>query len=157
MSGFEISIRAADICEKTALEALQKRASLANPADRAAILANPESIELPLDQIRAGQVFVAEQGGDVTGFAVVLKRNDGEAELDGLFVEPDIWKNGTGRALVDHTAKIAREQGASLLHVIGNPHVRGFYIACGFIQTGSMEMRFGRGLLMRRHLLTLED
>ena len=37
-------------------------------------------------------------------------------------------------------------------HVIGNPHAQRFYDACGFASTGSVETRFGRGLLYRRSL-----
>ena len=86
------------------------------------------------------------------GFAAVLPREDEGAELDALFVEPDLWKHGIGRALVDHCARIARSRGAAFLHVIGNPHAEGFYVACGFQTTGTVDTRFGVGLSMRREL-----
>ena len=55
-----LTIRPAVAAERKALEALQWRASLANPGDREALLANPDAIDLPLAQIEAGAVFVAE-------------------------------------------------------------------------------------------------
>lgn len=136
--------------EREALEALQRRASLQNPGDREAILANPDAIELPADQIAGGHVIVVEDGGAIQGFAAILPRDDGDAELDALFVEPDTWRRGYGRALVDHGAAMARERHARALHVIGNPHAEAFYRACGFETTGRVATRFGDGLRMRR-------
>jgi Acetyltransferase (GNAT) family len=85
-----LSIRAAVTSERKALEALQVRASRNNADDREALLANPDAIALPLEQIAGGLVFVAERDGAIVGFAAVLPRQDGGAELDGLFVEPHI-------------------------------------------------------------------
>ncbi|HMD36006.1 MAG TPA: GNAT family N-acetyltransferase [Vicinamibacterales bacterium] len=66
-----------------------------------------------------------------------------------MFVEPNDWKRGIGRALVDHCVYIGRARGASFLHVIGNPHVRGFYLLCGFTMIGTVETQFGPGLSMQ--------
>jgi GNAT superfamily N-acetyltransferase len=148
----DVSIRLARRDEQTMLESLQRRASLSNPGDRDAILANPDAIELPLDQITSGGVFVAECDGVAAGFAAIVPRADGGAELDALFVEPHLWKQGIGRRLVAHVAEVARMRAATFLHVIGNPHAEGFYLSCGFCVTGTIETRFGVGLTMRRVL-----
>ena len=148
----ETTIRAARPSEQRDLEALQWRASLNNPGDRDALLANPDAIALPLDQIAAGGVFVAERGGAVVGFAAILPRDDGQTELDGLFVEPSLWKGGIGRALVEHCGDRARAHGAASLHVVGNPHAEGFYTSCGFETVGEFQTRFGTGLLMQKRL-----
>jgi hypothetical protein len=87
--------------ERQALEALQRRASLNNPGDRDALLANPDAIELPPDQIAAGHVFIAERNGAIVGFSAVLPREGPEMDLDGLFVEPHLWRHGIGRLLVE--------------------------------------------------------
>src|SRR5215470_9288621 len=121
---YDISIRLARPDERTTLESLQWRASLNNPGDRDALLANPDAIALPIEQIANGYVFVAESDGVVAGFAAVVPRPDGGAELDALFVEPHLWKRGIGRRLVDHIADVARERAASFVHVIGNPHAQ---------------------------------
>jgi GNAT superfamily N-acetyltransferase len=134
------------------LESLQRRASLSSPGDRDALLANPDAIAVPFEQLAEGCVFVAEREGAVVGFAPVIPRPDGGAELDALFVKPHLWKHGVGRLLVDHVARIARVRTASFLHVIGNPHAEGFYISCGFHITGTVETQFGVGLAMRKAL-----
>jgi len=118
----DIVIRPARSDEQATLESLQRRASLNNPGDRDALLANPDAIALPIEQIAGGCVFVAERDGAVAGFAAIVPRPDGGAELDALFVEPHFWKQGIGRRLVEHVADIARRRTATFLHVIGNPH-----------------------------------
>jgi GNAT superfamily N-acetyltransferase len=147
----DIVIRPAVETERSSLEALQWRASLANSGDRDCLLANPDAIALPVEQID-GDVFVAQREGVIVGFAAVLARPDGNAELDALFVEPTLWKRGVGRLLVDHCADVARERASRILHVVGNPHAEGFYVACGFRTIGAVETRFGAGLAMQREL-----
>lgn len=142
-------IRPAVIAEQKELEALQLRASLTNAGDRDALLANPDAIELPLAQIAAGAVFVAEWNGAIVGFAAIEPRTDGNSELDALFVDPNTRHHGIGRLLVEHCVAVARTRGSAALCVIGNPHAEGFYTACGFNLVGTSETRFGTGLLMR--------
>ncbi|HEX6976233.1 MAG TPA: GNAT family N-acetyltransferase [Vicinamibacterales bacterium] len=147
-----LSIRWARTDERTALESLQRRASLNNPGDRDALLAHPDAIALPVEQIASQCVFVAERDGVVVGFAAVIMRADDGAELDALFVEPELWKHGIGRRLVEQASNVARDRSATFLHVIGNPHAEGFYRSCGFDVSGTVETRFGVGLDMRRTL-----
>lgn len=146
-------MRTAVTADQNALEALQWRASLNNPGDREALLANPDAIELPLQQIEGGNVFVAEVAGSIKGYAAILPRQDGNSELDALFVEPELWRQGIGRQLVEYCCSAAKASGAAELHVVGNPHAEGFYKASGFKTLGTKQMRFGVGLLMKRVLL----
>jgi len=148
----DITIRTATLAEQKVLEVLQLRASLTNAGDRDALLANPDAIEIPLEQIAGGRVFVSEMGGAPVGFSAIEPRADGETELDALFVEPTFRRHGVGRLLVDYCAEVARKQGSKALHVTGNPHAEDFYLACGFEQIGTIETRFGVGLLMRKEL-----
>ena len=148
----EFKIRLADTSERKFLEALQWRSSLSNEGDRSALLANPDAIALPLNQIENGLVFVAEGVDCIKGFAAILLRTDGDVELDALFVEPEYWKQGIGRALVEHCAAVAVAKGASCLHVTGNTHAEGFYVSCSFNMVGTKDTQFGVGLLMERVL-----
>jgi N-acetylglutamate synthase-like GNAT family acetyltransferase len=142
-------IRRAMPSEREALEALQRRASLANVGDRDAILAHPDAIEIPLRQL-SGQVYVAERGNAIVGFAAILPREGGDTELDALFVEPSMWRQGIGHRLVKHCEAVARSLGSRALCVIGNPHAREFYDASGFRKIGVIATRFGEGILYRR-------
>ena len=123
-----------------------------NPGDREALLANPDAIEVPSEQIESGGVLVAEVSGAAVGFAAVVPREDGDVELDALFVAPELWGRGIGATLVDRCLSEARVMGALALHVVGNPHAEGFYRKCGFLCVGEAQTRFGVGLLMRQDL-----
>jgi len=146
----DLLIRAAVASEQKELEDLQLRASLTNPGDRAALLAHPDAIELPVAQIAAGGVFVAEWDGMIVGFAAVEPRTDGESELDALFVEPNMRRRGIARSLIQHCTEVARARKSAALCVVGNPHAMDFYTACGFNQIGTTETRFGTGVLLRK-------
>jgi len=60
------------------LEDLQRRASLNNPGDREALLAHPDAIALPVEQIVDASVFVAGREHVLVGFAAVVRRDDGQ-------------------------------------------------------------------------------
>ncbi|HEY6128180.1 MAG TPA: GNAT family N-acetyltransferase [Candidatus Acidoferrum sp.] len=147
-----IIIRTAAVTEQEALQALQLRASLTNDGDRQALLANPDAINIPLEQLAAGRVFVSELNSVTVGFSAIEARGDGQIELDALFVEPNIRRRGVGRLMIEYCADVARKQGSTALHVTGNPHAENFYLACRFKQIGTTQTRFGIGLLLRREL-----
>ncbi|HET8876121.1 MAG TPA: GNAT family N-acetyltransferase [Casimicrobiaceae bacterium] len=148
----EVLVRTARPSERNALEALQLRASLNNPGDREALLANPDAIALSSEQIARGRVFVVEVARSTKGFAAILRRDDGNLELDALFVEPTEWRRGFGSRLLDRCAQEARTGGAKAIHVVGNPHAEGFYMARGFEILGKRMTRLGVGILMRKVL-----
>lgn len=139
-----LQIRVAQPKEREELEALQRRASMALPEYREQLKANPDAVELPAEQVESGQVLVADLGGRIAGFAAVIG-----GELDGLFVEPDLWRQGVGAALVEAATLLARRRGLSL-SVIANPGAREFYERCGFSVEGETQTRFGPALRMSR-------
>jgi N-acetylglutamate synthase-like GNAT family acetyltransferase len=137
------TIRHARVSNRDALERLQRRSSMYGPLYRAQLAAHPDAIELPVEQIAAGHVRVAEQEGVVVGFAVLLERCGDACELDGLFVEPDRMRTGVGRRLVEDAKRIARERGATRIDVVANPEAVAFYDAVGFEHAGEAQTRFG--------------
>ena len=139
-----VIVRLARIEERQGLEDLQRRASLANEQDRPHLEAHPDAIDLPAEQIANGEVFVAEFGERVAGFAALIG-----GELDGLFVEPELWRRGIGGALVAHAAHLARQRGLALT-VTANPVALEFYQRCGFSIEGETQTRFGPGVRMSR-------
>lgn len=139
-----LRIRLAQAGERQQLEDLQRRASLALPDYREQLTAHPDAIHLPRDQIERGQVIVAELDGRMAGFAAVV-----ENELDGLFVEPDLWRQGIGSALIEAATHQARRDGLAL-RVIASPTAREFYESCGFSVEGEAATRFGPALRMLR-------
>jgi ribosomal protein S18 acetylase RimI-like enzyme len=120
--------------------------------DRPFILANPDVIELPLAHIQAGFVRVIEAQGLALGFCVLLPR-DGDALLEGLFVEPECWRQGAGRALVDDAASRARAMGLAALEVVASHNALRFYEKLGFTVTGTAQTQFGPAPRLRRALI----
>lgn len=96
-------------------------------------------------------VRVAERDGQALGFSVVLPRSQ-TAILDGLFVEPDRWKQGIGRALMEDAFVLARAAGAEVMEVLANPYADGFYTRLGFVRIGTVTTPLGIGGKMRRLL-----
>ena len=139
-----LTLRLARPEEHDELEELQRRASLELPEYRDQLIMHPDAIYLPEGQIANGQVIVAEIAGQIAGFAAVVG-----GELDGLFVEPDLWGHGIGRALVHAATHEARKRGLAL-KVIANPRARRFYESCGFRVEGDEQTRFGPALRMTR-------
>jgi GNAT superfamily N-acetyltransferase len=144
----DLVIRLARPEERDELEVLQRRASLALGEYNEQLEAEPDAVQLPIEQIERGQVIVADLGDRIAGFAAVLIDED-HAELDGLFVEPALWKRGIGSALVDVAVHEARRQGLAVM-VIANPSARPFYEKCGFTLEGEAQTRFGPALRMSR-------
>jgi GNAT superfamily N-acetyltransferase len=143
-----ITIRFGRPEERTALEELQRRASLMWEEYRPYLLANPDVIELPLAQLREGRVRVAQMDGRLAGFSALLPK-DGSHALDGLFVEPGLWGRGVGRALIADALAIARAEGVATMEVVANPRAEGFYKKLGFAVIGRAETQFGPANRMR--------
>lgn len=145
-----ITIRRATVDDIEALVALQWRASLENTAYAEDLKANPDAISLPAEHVSGGHVFLAARDGKLAGFAVALPREDGDVELDGLFVDPVHWRYGIGRELTDRCVAHALISGAQTLHVVAAPEALGFYQTVGFVATGDVATRFGPAVAMKR-------
>jgi ribosomal protein S18 acetylase RimI-like enzyme len=122
------------------------------PRYRAELAAHPDAIDLPVSQITAGLVRVAEHAGVVVGFSVLLAPVAGACELDGLFVEPQWMRNGIGRRLVDDARQIAVKCDAARIDVVANPQAVAFYEAVGFLVTGIADTRFEPAPRMSLHV-----
>jgi GNAT superfamily N-acetyltransferase len=148
----ELAFRFARAEERQSLEDLQRRASLVYDAYRAALLANPDAIHLPLSQIEDRRVRVAERDGQALGFTAVLPRDTESCDLDGLFVEPDHWKRGIGRALMQNAFAQETARGARVMHVMANPYAEDFYAKLGFVRAGTVQTAYGIGSKMHCNL-----
>lgn len=146
--GSGYTIRPARADDQPALVAIVWKTVMASERDRDTLLAHPEAVQVPVEQLTPTTACVADAAGTTAGFAVVLPRPDGDAELDGLFVDPAMQRLGIGRRLVERTKDLARAMGASKLHVVANDGALVFYRSVGFIETGVTETQFGKAPLM---------
>jgi ribosomal protein S18 acetylase RimI-like enzyme len=88
-----------------------------------------------------GQVFVAEQSGSIAGFCDLIPSRDKDAdsgsvaEIAAIYVLPQHWRMGAGRALCDTALAEARRRGykvVTLWVLASNDRARRFYAAMGF-------------------------
>ena len=85
------------------------------------------------EQIERGDVsfVVGDVAGVVVGFYALRRLSAGEYELEALFVEPGLIRQGLGRALLEHGKSTVRSLGGDSLVIQGDPHAEGFYLAMG--------------------------
>ena len=77
----------------------------------------------------------AYHDGRLIGFVNVAWDGGIHAFLLDTSVHPDLRRQGIATQLVMEATRVARERGAQWLHVDFEPHLRGFYRACGFRPT----------------------
>jgi ribosomal protein S18 acetylase RimI-like enzyme len=147
-----VHIRHATVDDIAHLEALQLRASVVAPDYRAQMLAHPELVQLPLNDVTEQRTRVAMLHQRIAGFSVVLPIAGTSCELDGLFVEPDLMGRGIGRALVADVERTLRVQGVRYIDVIANPTAISFYTRLGFVRGADVTTQFGPAPGMRMDL-----
>ncbi len=109
MDSREAATRWAEVpADLDALRDLFRRSSLSNEGDRASLLAQPDVLVFSGLAVDEGRTRVAVLDGRIVGFATLLG-----AELEDLFVDPDVMRCGIGRALVLDAVAVARARGSS--------------------------------------------
>jgi len=93
----------------------------------------PERADGPL-------TLVAVDGDDLVGFATIGPAREGPGgELWGLYVDPDHWRLGVGRLLIEQARAWLRRRGFSeaiLWVMAGNERAERFYRADGWMPDG---------------------
>jgi N-acetylglutamate synthase-like GNAT family acetyltransferase len=146
-----ITIRDAEPADMAVLSAVFRRSSLSVDADRAHLLAHPETLDLAGTAVSEGRTRAAVASGRIIGFATWLR--DGDAlELDDLFVDPDWMGQGAGLALVGDVVARARSLGLRRVQVLANPSALGFYARAGFVAGDETGTRFGPAIRMHLEL-----
>jgi len=136
-----------------ALDELHRRSSFVWAEDRPLLEANPDALGVDRAAISEQRVRVALGEADaIVGFATVTRRDQGDCELDDLFVDPPFMRRGVGRALVEDAAERARADGSRVMSVVAHPRNFPFYESVGFAVEGPAETRFGPAFSMRRRL-----
>jgi GNAT superfamily N-acetyltransferase len=90
------------------------------------------------DRFETEQILVAELAEQVAGFAAI-RIDNGDAELEGLWVDPAWMGRGVGRALLAAVIDAAAAAGAGSIIIVSDPHAVGFYERAGARQTGWIE------------------
>jgi ribosomal protein S18 acetylase RimI-like enzyme len=109
----------------------------------------------------ASSTLVAECGGEVAGFATIVAPGRDEdlapqtCELAALYVAPERWREGVGRALLRESMAAARADGWSEVVawvLVENDAARAFYQRLGFGPDGALQVhdRSGESVIRLR-------
>jgi GNAT superfamily N-acetyltransferase len=146
-------IRWAEPLERNAIGELHRRSSWVWEEDRAALEAHPDALGVALEAILQRRVRVAVgEEGELLGFSIVADRGPGSCELDDLFVDAHILRQGVGRALVEDAAARALAEGSRRMTVVAHPRNFPFYESVGFVPGEPAQTRFGPAVRMWREL-----
>ena len=63
--------------------------------------------------------------------------------IEDLFVDPEVMRQGIGRALIADAVAAARHAGVGRIEVTANEHALAFYEEVGFVWDGVADTRFG--------------
>ncbi len=93
------------------------------------------------------EFFVCEAKGRIAGFYALKLLTPSSAELEALFVEPEMIGLGFGRMLIEHAKEKANDLGIRQLVIQGDPNAEAFYVAAGGArdeqrESGSIPGRF---------------
>ncbi len=145
-----VSIRQAGIDDLDVVREIFQSAALWNVGDRETLLAHPEALVLPDDDLVAGRTRAAvDDDGQVVGFATVRHRGRRSWELEDLFVDPAHMRRGVATLLVKDLLAAAAAQDVDHIKVTANPHAMEFYRSVGFVDDGVTETRFGPAPVLR--------
>jgi prepilin-type processing-associated H-X9-DG protein len=125
---------------------------MSNRGDRELFANHPELLDWSDLAVEEGRTQVALADGHVAGFATISFIDEGLAEVEDLFVDPDWGRQGIGRALIEKIAAVARTIGLTCIEVDANPHALAFYASVDFVAIGEAAVPYGTGVRMRRTL-----
>lgn len=85
------------------------------------------------------EFYVCETEARIAGFYALGLLGPVDAEIEALFVEPELIGRGIGRTLIEHAKARAAELGIRRMIIQGDPNARSFYEAAGGESDGQRE------------------
>ncbi len=130
-----LSLRPAHHRECAALTALCLRSKAAWGYDAAFMQMCRNELTLTPNKLDTSMAQVAESDGRLVGFVEIAVDGD-IASLEKLFVDPEHFRTGAGRALFDWAARTAAARGASVMTIESDPEAAAFYRRMGALDDG---------------------
>lgn len=79
---------------------------------------------------------------DLIGFAHVAWDGGENGFLMDVCVHPDFRDHGIGQSIVEAALQVSKKRGIKKMHVNFEPHLRDFYLSCGFTPTDAGVLSF---------------
>ncbi|MBT8078351.1 MAG: GNAT family N-acetyltransferase [Gammaproteobacteria bacterium] len=83
--------------------------------------------------------LVAELAGRVAGYAALVRLDPQTADLEAMFVEPEMIGSGVGKVLMREIVSQARDMGVRRILIQADPNAAEFYAAAGATRCGERE------------------
>jgi GNAT superfamily N-acetyltransferase len=153
MPDTDLVIRPARAGEASTLTELCIRAKAHWGYDAQFMAAATRLLRIPEGQIGAGAVLVAVRGQDAEAppcgvAAIVSLRRRNWFELSHLFVAPESFRLGVGRALFDAAVGLAVGKGATHVSILSDPHAAAFYERLGARRCGQAPSSVGHNRML---------
>jgi GNAT superfamily N-acetyltransferase len=157
MSDTAFIIRPAHPGEATILTALCLRAKAHWGYDSAFMAAATRLLQIREGQIGAGGVLAARLGRESPCgvAAIVPQRRPNWFELSHLFVAPEHFGRGIGRALFDAAVALAAGRGATHVSILSDPHAAAFYEKLGARRSGEAPSGVARNRMLPLFAFTI--
>lgn len=149
----KIEIRRARSEDADILTELAMRAKASWGYDQAFMAACRAELTMTPERLSAWTVWVAEAEGKIAGM-IALSRN-GDAEVEGFFVEPSLQGKGLGGALMTTLLEDCRAKSATTLMVDADPNAETIYARLGFATVGRSPSGSIPGRFLPRMMLVL--
>ena len=131
-----LRLRRASAADCSSLTELALRSKASNGYDEAFMAACVEELTVDADSLAAGEVWLVVDGGErLLGF-FDLRVEGTLAEVEALFVEPDLKGHGIGRQLWARLEERAKALGADRITIDSDPDALPFYQAMGAVRVG---------------------
>ena len=88
------------------------------------------------DILSRADAAVATVGGEVVGYFTLRAHPNGVTELEHLFVHPDRFHQGIGKALLRAALRAAKDKDIDTITIIADPNSTGFYLKHGAVVVG---------------------
>ncbi len=135
------TVRAASHSEAAAISSLAMRSKAYWGHSDEFMTACREELTFSKSQIESDnfEFFVCEAEGRIAGFYALELLGTFDAELEALFVEPEMIGRGFGRTLIEHAKAKASILGIRQIIIRGDPNAESFYEAAGGVRDGRRE------------------
>lgn len=92
--------------------------------------------EITAFYLSKSETYLINENDKIIGFYSFSTNDNGDLELDNLFLHPDVIGVGKGKELWQLCIKTARQQGAKTFVLWSDPHAEGFYFKMGCQKIG---------------------
>jgi len=98
-----------------------------------------EDLTITREFVANNEVFVALSGAEIVGCCALVLSSNETAELEHMWIKPELIGSGVGRALFGHARELAAKLNVRTLEISSDPNAEGFYRRMGATRIGDVK------------------